>query len=86
VRGMATDASAVRLPISCTVPHQCHRRAGRHATTTDAPMRVRTSTPSLTLTVRHSSGGRRRTLPLRPCCCAATRRQRPLRSDGCANN
>jgi hypothetical protein len=59
---------------------------GRHTTTTDAPTRERTSTPTPTLMLRHSFDGRRRTLPLRPCCCAAARRQRPPRSDECANN
>jgi hypothetical protein len=52
MRGMETGVSAVRLVISYTVAHQRHRRAGRHATTTDAPTRA---------THRHSSGERRRT-------------------------
>jgi hypothetical protein len=39
-----------------------------------------------TLTIRHSSGGCRKTLPLRPCCRTASRRQRLPRSDECANN
>jgi hypothetical protein len=34
---------------------------------------------------RHSTDGRRWTLPLWPCCCATARRQRPPRSDECAN-
>jgi hypothetical protein len=85
-RGTATDASVVRLTISCTAAHQRHRHAGRRATTTDTPTRARTSMPTPMLTLCHSSGGRRRTLPLQPCCCAAAQRQRPPRSDGCANN
>jgi hypothetical protein len=86
MRGMATSASAVRLPTSRTATHQHHRHAGRHTTTTDAPMRARTSTPTPMLTLRRSSGGCHRTLPLRPCCCAAAQRWRPPRSDEYANN
>jgi hypothetical protein len=61
VKGMANDASADRVPSSCGPARLCHRHGGQHATTTDAPTRARTSTP--TLTPRRSSGGRRRTLP-----------------------
>jgi hypothetical protein len=43
VRGMATGVSVVRLPTSRMAAHQCRRRVGRHATTTDVPTRVRTS-------------------------------------------
>jgi hypothetical protein len=86
VRGMATDVSALRLPISRTVAHQHRRHVGQHATTTDAPTREQISTPTPTLTLHRSSGGHRRTLPLRPCYCAAARRQRPLRNDEYANN
>jgi hypothetical protein len=85
-RGMATGASTVRLPTNRETAHQRRHRVGRHATTTDAPTRARTSTRTLTLTHRRSFDGRRRTSPLRPCCCAAARRQRPPRSDECANN
>jgi hypothetical protein len=46
----------------------------------------RTSTPTPTLTLCRSSGGRRRTSPLWPCYCAAARRQRPPRNDEYANN
>jgi hypothetical protein len=86
VREMATGVSAVRLPTSRTAAHQRHRRAGRHATTTDAPTRERMWKQTLTLTHRHTFGGRRRILPLRPCCCAAARRWRPPRNDECANS
>jgi hypothetical protein len=61
VRGMATDVSVVWLPTSRTAAHQCHHRAGRHATTTDTPTRVRTSTQMSTLTHHRSSDRRRRT-------------------------
>jgi hypothetical protein len=60
-RGTTTDVSVVRLPTIRTTAHQHRRHAGRRATTTDAPKRVRTSTPTPTLTLHHSSGGRRRT-------------------------
>jgi hypothetical protein len=62
------------------------RRADRRATTTDAPTRARTSTPTSTLTLCHFSGMHLRTLPQRQCCCAAARSPRPPRSDGCATS
>jgi hypothetical protein len=86
MRGMATCVSVVRLPSSRMAADQRHQLVGRHETTTDAPMRVRTSMRIPMLTPRHSSGGRRRTLPLRPCCCTAARRQQPPRSDEYASN
>jgi hypothetical protein len=52
MRGVETGVSAVQLVISRTAAHQRHRRAGRHATTTDTPTRE---------THRHSSGEHRRT-------------------------
>jgi hypothetical protein len=88
--GMATGVSGAQLPSSRTAVHQRHRHAGRHAgrhaTTIDAPTRAQTSVPTLTLTLRRSSGGHRRTLPLCPCCCVVARRQRPPRSDEYASN
>jgi hypothetical protein len=86
VRGMATGVSIVQLKSSRTAVHQRHRHAGWHATTINAPTRVRTLKPMPTLMLRRSFVGRCRTLPLRPCCCAAARRQRPLRSDEYASN
>jgi hypothetical protein len=86
MRGTTTNASVVRLSTSRTVVHQCHRRAGQHTTTTDAPTRVRMLTSTPTLTLRHCSIGCHRTLPLWPCYCTAARRQRPPRNDECANN
>jgi hypothetical protein len=71
--GNGDGVSAVWLPSSHTAAHQHCRHAGWHATTTDAPTRVRTSTPTPTLTLHRSSSGHRRILPLRPCCCAAAR-------------
>jgi hypothetical protein len=85
-RGTATDASAVRLSISRTATHLRHRHTGRRSTTTDAPTEARTSTPTPMLTPCHSSDGRLRTSPLRPCCCAAARSLQPLRSDGCSSS
>jgi hypothetical protein len=86
MRGTTTDVSAVQRSGSRTAAHRHHRHAGRHATTTDAPMRARTSTPMPTPMPCHSSGGCRRTLPLRPCYCAAARRQGPPRSGEYASN
>jgi hypothetical protein len=82
--GTTRGASTVRLAISRTATHQCRQRA----TTTNTPTRERTSTPTPTpmLTLRHFSSRRLRTLPLRPCCCAAARSPRPPRSDGCASS
>jgi hypothetical protein len=68
VRGTATGTSAVRLPIIHTVAHLRCQHAGRCATTTDAPTKARTLTPTPTLTPCHSSGGCLRTSSLRPCC------------------
>jgi hypothetical protein len=86
VKVMASGASAVWLPSSCGPARLQHRHGGQHVTTTDAPMRVRTLTPTPTLTPRRSSGGHHKTLPRRPFCCAAVRRRRPPRSDECASN
>jgi hypothetical protein len=86
MRGMTTDASTVRLSTSRMAVHQCHRHMGRHATTINVPTRERTSTSTPMMTLRLSSGGRRRTLPLWPCYCAAARRRRPPRSDEYTNN
>jgi hypothetical protein len=83
---MAIDASTVRLPISRTAAHQHHQHVGRRAAATDTQTRARTSTSTPTLTLRHSSGGRPRTSPQQPCCCAAAWRLRPPRSDNCANS
>jgi hypothetical protein len=85
-RGTATGASAVRLSISRTVVHLRRRHAGQRATTTDAPTKVQMSTPTLTLTPRHSSGECPTTSPLRPYCCAAARSLQPPRSDECASS
>jgi hypothetical protein len=85
VRGMANSVSAARLLNGRGAAHQHHRHEGRHVTTTDAPTRALTSMPMPTLTHRHSSGGRRRTLPRQPCYCAAVWRRRPPRSDECAS-
>jgi hypothetical protein len=81
-RGMATDASVARLQTSRTAAHLRRRHAGQSLTTTDAPTRARTPT----LTLHHFFGGRLKTLPLRPCCCAVARSLQPLRSDGCASS
>jgi hypothetical protein len=64
--------------------HLRHRRARRSPTTIDAPTKARTPTP--TVTHHRFSGGRPRTLPLRPCCCAAARSLQPPRSDECASS
>jgi hypothetical protein len=89
-RGTTTGTSAARLPISPAAAHLRRRRVGCRATTTNATTRARTSTLmptlALTLTLRHSSGGRLRTLLLRPCCYAAAQSSRPPRSDECANS
>jgi hypothetical protein len=84
------DDRRERRPAS-NQPHGCAPMSSarrREHTTTDTPMRARTSTPTPTptLTLRHFSGGRLRTLPLRPCCCAAARSPRPPRSDGCTGS
>jgi hypothetical protein len=89
-RGTTTGTSAARLPISPAAAHLHRRRVGCRATTTNATTRAQTSTLmatlALTLTLRHSSGGRLRTLLLRPCCYAAAQSSRPPRSDECANS
>jgi hypothetical protein len=83
--GTTTDASVVWLPTSRTAMHQRHRRAGRHATTIDAPTRVQphadadADAPPL---FRRAS----QNLAAAACCCLAARRQRPPRSDRHANN
>jgi hypothetical protein len=85
-REMATRASTARLQTSRTAVLLRRRHVGQSPTTTDAPMEVRTLTRTLKLTLRHFSGRRLRTLPLRPCCCAAARSPRPSRSDECASS
>jgi hypothetical protein len=70
-RGMATGASTARLQTSRMTAHLRRRHVGQSSTTTDAPMEARMSTRTPTLTLRHFSGGRLKTLPLRTCYCAA---------------
>jgi hypothetical protein len=69
---------------------ECRPAADQHAdrrvTTTDVPMRARTSTQTPTLMLCHFSGGCLRTLPPWPCCCAAARSLQPPRSDECASS
>jgi hypothetical protein len=86
VRGTASGGSAAQQPNNHGPAHRHRRPGGEHATATDAPMRALTSTLMSTLTLRHSSGGCRRTSPQQPCCCTAVQRLRPLRRDGCASS
>jgi hypothetical protein len=85
VRGTASGGSTAE-PLNSPEPEHRRRRPGdEHTTTTDAPTRALTSTPTPMLMPRHSLGGRRRTLLRQPCCCVAVRRQRPPRRDGCVS-
>jgi hypothetical protein len=72
VRGTTNGGSAARLPNNPKPAQQRRRPRDEHATTTDAPTRAQTPTP--TLTPRHSSSGHRKTSPQQLCCCAAARR------------
>jgi hypothetical protein len=86
VRGTTSGRSVVLLPNNLEpAPRRC-RLEDAHTTTTNAPTRARTLTPTPTAMLRCSSGGHHRTSPLRPCCCAAARRQRPLKKDECATS
>jgi hypothetical protein len=85
VKAIASGASAARLPSSRGPAHQRYRLWGERATRTDVPTRALTSMPTPTLMPCRSSGGHRRSSPLQPCCCAAIRRQQPLRRDGCTS-
>jgi hypothetical protein len=79
VRGTVTGVSAVQLPGSRTAAHQLHRHTGRHATTTDAPMRARTSTltpDALPLFRRASQNLTAAAMLLRGCPEAATSEER----------
>jgi hypothetical protein len=68
---MVTGVSTDRLWISPSATDLRYRRVCRSPTTIDALTEARTPTP--TPTHHYSSGGRPRTSPLRPCCCAAAR-------------
>jgi hypothetical protein len=86
VRGMTSTKSVILLPSSPEPAPRRHRLGDGPATTTDAPTRARTSTPTTTVTPRRPSGGRRKTWPPQSCCFTATRRQRPLKRDECASS
>jgi hypothetical protein len=74
VRGPKSDSSVVLLPNNLEfVPRRC-RPEDVPVTMTDAPTRVRTSTPTPMVMPCYSSGGRHRTSPLQPCCCVAVQR------------
>jgi hypothetical protein len=74
-RDGTTSGGSAAQPLNNLEPAHRRRRPGDvHATTTNTPTRVLTSTPVPMLTPQHSSGGPRRTSPPQPCYCVAARR------------
>jgi hypothetical protein len=86
VRGLATGATAARLRTNRMAVHLHGRRVGRSPTTTNVPTQAPTSMRTLTLTLRHSFGGRLKTSPLQPCCYMAAQSLQPPRNKEYANS